>query len=85
MSKRVLILGGTGILGQVLCNYLLNANYEVMMFNRGLHKNVYEQAIVIKGERRKRVDIEKLKDIQVDAVIDTMGWYSETLNNIFES
>lgn len=84
MSKKVLILGGTGILGQVLCNYLLNANYEVVMFNRGLHKNVYEQAIVIKGERRKKVDIEKLKDIQVDAVIDTMGWYSETLNTIFE-
>lgn len=26
MSKKVLILGGTGILGRVLCNYLLNAN-----------------------------------------------------------
>lgn len=31
MSKKVLILGGTGILGRVLCNYLLNANYEVVM------------------------------------------------------
>ena len=27
MSKKVLILGGTGILGQVLCNYLLNRDY----------------------------------------------------------
>ena len=84
MSKKVLILGGTGILGRVLCNYLLNANYEVVMFNRGLHKNVHEQAVVIKGDRRKKVEIEKLKDIQVNAVIDTMGWYSETLNTIFE-
>lgn len=84
MSKKVLILGGTGILGRVLCNYLLNANYEVVMFNRGLHKNVHEQAVVIKGDRRKKVEIEKPKDIQVNAVIDTMGWYSETLNTIFE-
>ncbi len=84
MSKKVLILGGTGILGQVLCNYLLNRDYEVIMFNRGFHKNSYEQAIVINGDRRKKAEIDKLKNIQVNAIIDTMGWYPETLNTIFE-
>jgi Nucleoside-diphosphate-sugar epimerases len=80
MADSILILGGTGVLGPAICSALLNIKHKVYLFNRGTNP---ERLILgvnhIKGDRCKTDDLDKLKDIDIDVVIDTMGWFPETL------
>ena len=90
MAERILILGGTGILGPVISKALLNKGYFVYLFNRCRNpERMINGVHLIQGDRQSVEDIEQLKDLNIDYVIDTIGWFPETLpyiiNNILKS
>ncbi len=71
-TMKLLIIGGTRFLGRYLVTAALNRNHSVTLFNRGNH-SIPESSDVetIKGDRHD--DLDKLKGLQWDAVIDTCG------------
>jgi len=83
MGKEILILGGTGPLGRNVTDFFLKKGYNVYLFNRGLHTLTQNSdAKLIIGNRQNLNDLSKLKSISPDYVIDTLGWFPETLNEI---
>ena len=70
MSKRILITGGTGFIGHVLCRELLARNYELTVFSR-------QPAEAVKSSCGR---VEAIRDLQqlrshpgYDAVINLAG------------
>jgi 2'-hydroxyisoflavone reductase len=75
---KILIIGGTKFLGRHLVAAAQTRNHEITLFHRGKHSsegigNVEE----IFGDRND--DLEKLKNQNWDAVIDTCGYLPQTV------
>lgn len=86
MTGRVLVLGGTGVLGPEVCRALLAGGAEVHAFNRGLHPDRLPEGVTLwRGDRRRSEDLRGLWRVRPDAVVDTAGWFSETLPEILET
>lgn len=80
MSGRVLVLGGTGSLGPPLCRALLARGHGVQAFNRGSRPERLPRGVEhLPGDRRKVGGLETLRRASARTVIDTAGWYPETL------
>lgn len=85
MTKKILILGGTGVLGYAICKELLEQGHILYVFNRGTNNHrLPRDSIWIQGDRRNILDLDKLRKIDFNIIIDTMGWYHETLPKIFD-
>ena len=63
-NKKILVCGGSGYIGGLTCDYLLNAGFEVMVYDNLLYENRYLKDIpFINGDIR---DTEKLYEASKD-------------------
>lgn len=75
---KILIIGGTKFLGHHLVAAALERNHEVTLFNRGKYSNEnFENVEQIRGDRNS--DLDKLKNRNWDALIDTCGYLPQTV------
>lgn len=75
---KILIIGGTRFVGRHLVTAALARNHEVTLFNRGKHSSAGLPEIEqIHGDRNS--DLDKLKNRNWDAVIDTCGYLPQTV------
>lgn len=83
--KKILIIGGTGFVGRMVTEILsVNSDYEVTLFNRGKRNpGIFPNVKHIEGDRMTD-DIEKLKGLKFDCVIDFAGQYPTSIDNILE-
>jgi len=83
MKHRILVLGGTGLLGPEVCRVLRLGGGEVLAFNRGAHRNRLPEGVdLMCGDRRRLEDLGTLSRVEADVVVDTAGWYPETLPDL---
>jgi 2'-hydroxyisoflavone reductase len=75
---RVLVIGGTGYIGSHTVEELLRRNYTVSVFARGRKVAHLPEAVsFIKGDRHNPHDLEKLRALRFDAVIDISAYTRE--------
>jgi 2'-hydroxyisoflavone reductase len=75
---KILIIGGTKFLGRHLVGAAQAKNYEVTLFNRGkFTRETFAGVEQIRGDRN--ADLDKLKNHEWDAVIDTCGYLPQTV------
>ena len=53
MSKRFLIAGGSGQIGQMLTHYLLAEGHEVISLSRRAHESHHDQLKTLVGTERR--------------------------------
>ncbi|CAN5643240.1 SDR family oxidoreductase [soil metagenome] len=89
-KKKILIIGGKKFVGRrtldkmIGAEKLLNHDYDVTLFNRGTtNPEIYSSLTTIKGDRLTD-DINKLKGKDFDAVIDTCGYYPDSIKKTVE-
>jgi len=80
---EVLIIGGTGYMGRITTQLLLDRGDNVTIFSRGTSKpEWWDQVKHIPGDRDDRDDfVAKLKGHQFDAVIDTQAYKKEDVES----
>jgi len=78
---RVLVIGGTGNISREIVRALVERGDEVVVFNRGRHRDrdcVPPGVRTIHGDRRDRADFEaKCRSLSVDAVVDMISFTEE--------
>lgn len=75
---KILILGGREFLGRHIVDSCIKAGHIVTLFNRGLtNTELFSNLDTIVGDREK--DLEKLKNMKWDVVIDTSGYSPSNL------
>ncbi|MBD0839924.1 NAD-dependent epimerase/dehydratase family protein [Streptomyces sp. TRM68416] len=70
---RILILGGTGLLGRPLVENAVRDGWEVTTFNRGLTGPDHPEVKALRGDRDAEDGLAALRSGRWDAVIDTSG------------
>ena len=77
----VLVVGGTGYMGKILVQLLLDRGDRVTVFSRGTTKpEWWERVDHVQGDRNEYADFEaKLKGKQFDLVIDTQAYKKEDM------
>ena len=71
---KILLLGGSGFLGQHTVEAALRRGHTVTLFNRGqTHPELFPDLEHIQGDREK--DLDALSNRYWDAVIDTCGYF----------
>ncbi|MDQ4121508.1 MAG: NAD-dependent epimerase/dehydratase family protein [Acidobacteriota bacterium] len=81
---KILIIGGTKFLGRHLTVAALASCHEVTLFNRGKHSSTgMPEVEQIHGDRN--TDLNKLKNRNWDAVIDTCGYLPQTVKASVEA
>ncbi|MET3699091.1 2'-hydroxyisoflavone reductase [Bacillus oleivorans] len=74
---KLLVIGGTRFLGRWVVEEALARGWEVTLFNRGNHAEVFPNVRTIIGDREE--DLIKLEVENWDAVIDTCGFHPYTV------
>jgi 2'-hydroxyisoflavone reductase len=75
---KILIIGGTKFLGRHLVSAAQARNHEITLFHRGKHSSEgIENVEEIYGDRND--DLDKFKNQNWDAVIDTCGYLPQTV------
>lgn len=74
---KLLVIGGTKFLGRWIVEEALERGWEVTLFNRGNHSDVFPNVRTIIGDRE--TDLLKLEVENWDAVIDTCGFHPHTV------
>jgi 2'-hydroxyisoflavone reductase len=70
---RILILGGTGLLGPHIVNYATARGHTITLFNRGrTNPHLFPDVEKLRGDRHD--DIEALRGHEWDVVIDTTAY-----------
>ena len=73
---KVLIIGGSGFIGKAITEYLLKANYDVTLFNRG--NTINSIAKQITGDKKDLSAYrETFKQLNPDAVIHTIAYTAQ--------
>ncbi|MGI4742781.1 MAG: NAD-dependent epimerase/dehydratase family protein [Janthinobacterium lividum] len=81
---KILLIGGTGFLGQHLVTAAQMQQHEVTLFHRGNHPwEGLADVEEIYGDRSG--DLGALKNRQWDAVIDTCGYLPQTVSTVAET
>ena len=80
---KLLVIGGTRFLGRWIVEEALARDWEVTLFNRGNHANVFPNIRTMMGDREK--DLMKLEGENWDAVIDTCGFHPHTVRKSVEA
>lgn len=77
--SRALIIGGTRFIGRHLVTELLDAEYEVTLFNRGRHPNPFaddSRVSQVTGDRTSGAALdEAAATVEPDIVIDCVAYY----------
>lgn len=84
--KKILIIGGTGFVGRMVTETLsVNPDYDVTLFNRGKRNpGIFPNVKHVEGDRLTD-DIQKLKGMKFDCVIDFAGMYPTNIDNTLEA
>lgn len=79
MKNKVLILGGTGFVGRILTEKLLDSNYNVTLFNRGKRNpGIFPEAKHVYGDRETD-EIKQISSGSWDAVVDFSGMQPDNI------
>ncbi|WP_131782887.1 NAD-dependent epimerase/dehydratase family protein [Legionella gresilensis] len=72
---KILILGGTNLVGPYLIDYLIKEYHEVILFNRGKTNNhLFSSLTKVVGERRHLSQYKKtLQNFEPDVVVDMLA------------
>ncbi|WP_248515272.1 NAD-dependent epimerase/dehydratase family protein [Salinarchaeum laminariae] len=77
--SRALIIGGTRFIGRHLVTELLDAGYEVTLFNRGNHDNPFaenDDVAQFTGDRTSDAALEQARDeVDPSIVVDCVAYY----------
>lgn len=80
-NLRVLVIGGTGFISSRLVDKLLELNYNVSIFNRGISKTVQsitDRVTFLQGDRDRLSDLEEIaKANQYDIIYDMIAYRPE--------
>ncbi len=75
---KVLVIGGTGYIGDHTVKELLRRGHEVSVFARGTtHSSLIQEITLIKGDRHNPEDMSRLPALRPDAVIDINAYTRE--------
>lgn len=82
MKDKVLILGGTGFVGRILTENLLNSHYKITLFNRGKRNpGIFPEVKHYYGDRETD-DIEQIASGDWDTVVDFSCMQPDNLEHI---
>ncbi|MGM0718267.1 MAG: NAD-dependent epimerase/dehydratase family protein [Halobacteriota archaeon] len=78
MSDHALVIGGTRFIGRYTVSELLDAGYEVTIFNRGTHGNPFDDTDAVAhvaGDRTNESDLRRASlRIDPDVIIDCIAY-----------
>ncbi len=78
-----LIIGGKKFLGKHIVGQLIAKGHNVTMFNRGkTNPDLFSEVKTIQGDRD--CDLEKLKNISADVVIDTCAYFPNQVTELLK-
>jgi nucleoside-diphosphate-sugar epimerase len=81
----VLIIGGTAFIGRDIVELALDAGCHVTIFSRGNQKPEFWSYINhIAGDRHDQADVDKLKGLQFDVVVDNIAYDASDVHNALE-
>ncbi len=77
---RILVLGGTGLLGTPIVERLVAEGHELILFNRGVtHSRLSCEVEMLHGNRNDFEGFEEqMSDLDVDAVVDMLTYDART-------
>ena len=76
---KILIIGGKQFVGYHIAKAAIQKNHEIIFFNRGkTHHELFPEYLNIIGDRNQ--DMDKLKDMEFDYVIDTCAYFPEQIS-----
>ena len=83
---KILILGGTGVISREIVKQGLEQGHEIMVFNRGNHREEMLEGIeVILGDRTRADEFaEKMKAVDADVVIDMICFNEQAARQTVE-
>lgn len=82
MKDKILILGGTGFVGRILTEKLLNSNYNVTLFNRGKRNpGIFPRAKQLFGDRETD-EIKQISSGSWDVIVDFSGMQPDNIELI---
>lgn len=85
VSMKILIMGGTEFVSRNIAEHFIHENYRVDLFTRGKRPISYEGYHTHHvGDRKIIEDLEKLKDIAYDYIIDISAYTKEDVKNLVE-
>jgi len=73
---KILVLGGTILVGRAMAEAGLRGGHEVTAFNRGVSGSPVEGVRVVRGDRTVSADLEQLRGLEFDLVLDT-GYFPD--------
>ena len=76
---RILILGGSAVLGRATAVEAVRAGHDVTTFNRGQSGPDVAGVTAIRGDRTADDDLAPLRDREWDVVVDTSGYVPEAV------
>lgn len=83
-NMKILILGGTGFVGRILTENLIQSGFEPVLFNRGKRNpDIFPSLRKITGDRLSE-DIEKISVQNWDVVVDFSGQFPDNVEHIIE-
>lgn len=71
---NVLVIGGSVFLGRAVADEALALGATVTVFNRGRSGSTPDGARQVTGDRTRPADLEQLRGMRVDTVVDTCGY-----------
>jgi len=79
LKNKVLILGGTGFVGRILTEKLLDSNYDIALFNRGKRNpGIFPEVKHIYGDRETD-EIKQIASGSWDVVVDFSGMQPDNI------
>ena len=82
---NVLVVGGTMFLGRYLVRGLRERGHLVTMFNRGKsHPDLFPEVPRVIGDRRSAEDLDQLRGMEWDAVIDTSAYFPKDVELLLD-
>ena len=76
--KRILLLGGTGVLGKSLAPELLRQGYEVAITSRSAHTSNERGVMYLRGNAKDDAFLKELLAERFDAVVDFMIYTTDS-------
>ena len=70
-AHKVLVMGGTRLMGDATVRHLLDGGNDVTVFNRGSRTLAWSDRVTqVTGDRDVEADLAQLRDLDVDTVVD---------------
>ena len=76
--RRILLLGGTGTIGEGLKPELLRRGYQVFVTSRSPHRSNEQDVIYLQGNAKDEAFLDDLLSEQFDAIVDFMIYTTDS-------